>query len=43
MSLSEELLMLFGKNVTHDAQGINARLHFLAACLQMNPTLPKPT
>lgn len=28
MSLSEELLALFGKDVSHDAQGINARMHF---------------
>lgn len=27
MSLSEELLTLFGKNVSHDAEGINARMH----------------
>lgn len=27
MSLSEELLTLFGKNVSHDADGINARMH----------------
>ncbi|MGB3123292.1 MAG: cellulose biosynthesis protein BcsQ [Pseudomonas sp.] len=31
MSLSEELLALFGKNVTHDAQGINARMHFFGS------------
>ena len=27
MSFTDELLVLFGKNVTRDAQGLNARLH----------------
>ncbi|NVZ67909.1 cellulose biosynthesis protein BcsQ [Pseudomonas costantinii] len=31
MSLSDELLALFGKNVTHDAQGIDARMHFFGS------------
>ncbi|MFQ6349603.1 cellulose biosynthesis protein BcsQ [Pseudomonas sp. R11F] len=31
MSLSEELLALFGKDVSHDAQGINARMHFFGS------------
>ena len=31
MSLSEELLTLFGKNVSHDADGINARMHFFGS------------
>ncbi|OPA94979.1 cellulose synthase operon protein YhjQ [Pseudomonas fluorescens] len=31
MSLSKELLTLFGKNVTHDAQGIDARMHFFGS------------
>lgn len=31
MSLSEELLALFGKNVTHDAHGIDARMHFFGS------------
>ena len=38
MSLSEELLTLFGKNVTHDAQGINARMHFFGSV----PSDPSP-
>lgn len=31
MSLSKELLTLFGKNVTHDAHGIDARMHFFGS------------
>ncbi len=31
MSLSEELLALFGKNVIRDAQGIDARMHFFGS------------
>ncbi|MFL1491254.1 cellulose biosynthesis protein BcsQ [Pseudomonas antarctica] len=39
MSLSEELLALFGKNVTRDAQGINARMHFFGS-VPANETNP---
>ncbi|MGR3887255.1 cellulose biosynthesis protein BcsQ [Pseudomonas sp. 1152_12] len=39
MSLSEELLALFGKNVTHDAEGINARMHFFGS-VPANETNP---
>ncbi|MFL1500184.1 MULTISPECIES: cellulose biosynthesis protein BcsQ [unclassified Pseudomonas] len=39
MSLSEELLALFGKNVTHDAEGINARMHFFGS-VPANETHP---
>ncbi|PHN17981.1 cellulose biosynthesis protein BcsQ [Pseudomonas sp. ICMP 460] len=38
MSLSEELLALFGKNVTRDAQGINARMHFFGTVPTDAPT-----
>lgn len=31
MSLSKEILALFGKDVTHDADGINARMHFFGS------------
>lgn len=31
MSFTDELLVLFGKNVTRDAQGLNARLHFFGS------------
>lgn len=31
MSLTQELLVLFGKNVTRDPHGINARLHFFGS------------
>ncbi|AZF03114.1 cellulose biosynthesis protein BcsQ [Pseudomonas sp. R5-89-07] len=31
MSLSSEILALFGKDVTHDADGINARMHFFGS------------
>ncbi|WP_242170300.1 MULTISPECIES: cellulose biosynthesis protein BcsQ [unclassified Pseudomonas] len=41
MSLSEELLALFGKNVTHDAQGINARMHFFGSVPADENTLPQ--
>ena len=31
MSLANEFVVLFGKNVTRDAQGLNARLHFFGS------------
>ncbi|AZF56230.1 cellulose biosynthesis protein BcsQ [Pseudomonas sp. R11-23-07] len=31
MSLSREILALFGKDVAHDADGINARMHFFGS------------
>lgn len=31
MSLGKEILALFGKDVTHDADGINARMHFFGS------------
>ncbi|WP_010213916.1 cellulose synthase operon protein YhjQ/BcsQ, partial [Pseudomonas sp. R81] len=31
MSLANEFFVLFGKNVTRDAQGLNARLHFFGS------------
>lgn len=31
MSLSDKLMVLFGKNVTRDAEGMNARLHFFGS------------
>lgn len=42
MSLSEELLALFGKNVTHDAQGIDARMHFFGSVPAAENTHPRP-
>ncbi|MGY2682686.1 cellulose biosynthesis protein BcsQ [Pseudomonas tolaasii] len=42
MSLSEELLTLFGKNVTHDAQGIEARMHFFGS-VPADDNHPRPT
>jgi len=42
MSLSEELLTLFGKNVTHDAQGIEARMHFFGS-VPAGDNHPRPT
>ena len=41
MSLSEELLALFGKNVTHDAHGINARMHFFGSVPANENTHPQ--
>lgn len=43
MSLSEELLTLFGKNVSHDANGINARMHFFGSVPANENTLPQST
>lgn len=43
MSLSEELLTLFGKNVSHDADGINARMHFFGSVPANENTHPQPT
>lgn len=31
MSLANEFFVLFGKNVTRDARGLNARLHFFGS------------
>lgn len=43
MSLSEELLTLFGKNVSHDADGINARMHFFGSVPANENTHPQST
>ena len=43
MSLSEELLTLFGKNVSHDANGINARMHFFGSVPANENTHPQST
>ncbi|WP_395609577.1 cellulose biosynthesis protein BcsQ [Pseudomonas sp. B22129] len=42
MSLSEELLALFGKNVTHDAHGIDARMHFFGSVPADEGSHPRP-
>ena len=42
MSLTKELLALFGKNVTHDANGLKARMHFFGAVPEEQNTRAHP-
>ena len=42
MSLRKEILALFGKDVTHDANGINARMHFFGSVPEESPQPLQP-